>query len=69
MRGSALARGCGRGGRVVLPLARAAAVSAGLRVLVRRKKTISEGRCDLAATSAGEGPKEESRASWKKMGG
>ena len=29
MRGSALARGCGRGGRVVLPLARAAAVSTG----------------------------------------
>ena len=35
MRGSALARGCGRGGRVVLPvpLARAAAVSTRLRVL------------------------------------
>ena len=31
MRGSALAHGCGRGGRVVLPLARAAAVSTGLR--------------------------------------
>ena len=31
-KGSALARGCGRGGRVVLPLARAAAVSTGLRV-------------------------------------
>ena len=31
-RGSALAHGCGRGGRVVLPLARAAAVSTGLRV-------------------------------------
>ena len=30
-RGSALAHGCGRGGRVVLPLARAAAVSTGLR--------------------------------------
>ena len=28
----ALARGCERGGRVVLPLARAAAVSTGLRV-------------------------------------
>ena len=28
-RGSALALGCGRGGRVVLPLARAAAVSTG----------------------------------------
>ena len=34
MRGSALAHGCGRGGRVVLPLARAAAVWTGLRVLV-----------------------------------
>ena len=32
-RGSALALGCGRGGRVVLPLPRAAAVSTGLRVL------------------------------------
>ena len=31
-RGSALARGCGRGGRGALPLARAAAVSTGLRV-------------------------------------
>ena len=31
-RASALAHGCGRGGRVVLPLARAAAVSTGLRV-------------------------------------
>ena len=29
MKGSALAHGCGRGGRVVLPLARAAAVSTG----------------------------------------
>ena len=34
MRGSALARGCGMGGRVVLPLARAAAVWTGVRVLV-----------------------------------
>ena len=34
-RESALARGCGRGGRVVLPLARAAAVSTGLRVRCR----------------------------------
>ena len=32
MRGSDLAHGCGRGSRVVLPLARAAAVSTGLRV-------------------------------------
>ena len=31
-RGSALAHGCARDGRVVLPLARAAAVSTGLRV-------------------------------------
>ena len=31
-RASALAHGCGRGGRVLLPLARAAAVSTGLRV-------------------------------------
>ena len=34
MRGGALTRGCGMGGRVVLPLARAAAVWTGLRVLV-----------------------------------
>ena len=32
-RGSTLALGCGRGGRVVLPLARAAAVCTGVRVL------------------------------------
>ena len=32
-RGSALAQGCDRGGRVALPLAKAAAVSTGLRVL------------------------------------
>ena len=35
-RGSALAHGCGRGGRVVLPLARAAAVSTGLMVRLVR---------------------------------
>ena len=34
-RGSALARGCGRGGRVVLPLARAAVISTGWRVQLR----------------------------------
>ena len=33
-RGSTLAQGCDRGGRVVLPLARAAGVSIGLRVLL-----------------------------------
>ena len=32
VRGGALGHGCCRGGRVVLPLARAAAVSAGLRL-------------------------------------
>ena len=31
-RGSALAHGCGRGGRVALPLAKAAAVSTRLRI-------------------------------------
>ena len=36
MRGSALAHGCDRDGRVVLPLARAAAVSTGWSVRVRR---------------------------------
>ena len=35
-RESALAHGCGEGGRLVLPLARAAAVSTGLRVHVGR---------------------------------
>ena len=35
-RGSAPAHGCGRGGRVVLPLARAAVISTGLRVLLGR---------------------------------
>ena len=35
MKWAALAHGCGRGGRVVLPLARAAAVSTGLRVRQR----------------------------------
>ena len=35
-RGGALAPGCGRGGRVVLPLPRAAAVSTGLRVQPER---------------------------------
>ena len=33
-RGSVLAQGCNRSGRVVLPLARAAAVWTGVRVLV-----------------------------------
>ena len=37
-RGSALAHGCGRGGRVVLPLPRAAAVSTGLRVLAQETR-------------------------------
>ena len=32
-RGSTLAQGCDRGGRVALPLTKAAAVSTGLRVL------------------------------------
>ena len=42
-RGSALAHGRGRGGRVVLPLARAAAVSTGLRVrAVRRREAPRE---------------------------
>ena len=35
-RGSALAHGCGRSGRAVLPLVRAAAVSTGLRVQLRQ---------------------------------
>ena len=36
-RGSALSHGCGRGGRVALPLARAAAVSTSFRVLPREE--------------------------------
>ena len=42
-RGSALAQGCDRGGRVALPLARAAAVSTGLRVLAREVRIVGEG--------------------------
>ena len=37
-RESALAHGCGRGGRVVLPLARAAVISTRLRLLAIHKK-------------------------------
>ena len=37
-RGSAVARGCDRGGRVVLPLARAAAISTRLRVRLGRAR-------------------------------
>ena len=49
-RGSALADGCGRGGRVVLPLARAAAVWTGLReqvVLGERLEFDSDGQPPL----------------------
>ena len=42
-RGSALAQGCGRAGRVVLPLPRAAAVSTGVRVLAMKAPLAS---CD-----------------------
>ena len=35
-------------------------------MLVRTKKTISEGSCELAGISSGEGPKEARRASCKK---
>ena len=44
MRGSALAHGCGRGGRVVLPLPRVAAVSTGSRVL--HEACEAEQRCE-----------------------
>ena len=47
-RGSTLALGCGRGGRVVLPLARAAAVSTGLSVRSRQPKA-SHGICARGA--------------------
>ena len=40
--------------------------SNGSAVLVRTKKTISAGSCDLEGISEGEGPKEARRASWKK---
>ena len=42
-RGSALTHGCGRGGRVVLRLARAAAVSTGLSGLVLEEGRGAEG--------------------------
>ena len=46
-RGSALAHGCGRGGRVVLPLARAAAVSTGLKRLGQHACEECDGQHDL----------------------
>ena len=48
--GGALARGCGGRGRVVLPLARAAAVSTGWSVRVRR----IDARC-LCVVATGDG--------------
>ena len=64
-RGSALARGCGRGGRVALPLARAAAVSTGSRVLdiVRRLEDLrvleaGDRADDLELRLLGEGARE-----------
>ena len=45
-KGSALARGCGRGGRGALPLARAAAVSTGLKV--QDEEVLREGERDGA---------------------
>ena len=46
-RGSALARGCGRGGRVALPLWRAADVSTGLRVRVElRAEPVSDAQAE-----------------------
>ena len=41
MRGSALAHDCDRDGRVVLPLARAAALSTGLRVRLKSMNTLA----------------------------
>ena len=38
---SALAHGCGRGGRVALPLPRAAAVWTGLRVRLKSMNTLA----------------------------
>ena len=51
-RGSALALGCDRGGRVVLPLARAAAVSTGLRLLLllAGARAYAESRAGCART-------------------
>ena len=46
-RESALAHGCGRGGRVVLPLARAAAVSTGLKRLGQHACEECDGQHDL----------------------
>ena len=64
-RGSALARGCGRGGRGALPLARAAAVSTGSRVLdiVRRLEDLrvlepGDRADDLELRLLGEGARE-----------
>ena len=52
-RGGALALGCGRGGRVVLPLARAAAVSTGLRV--RQVRVIGHGEPAVLEHAQGSG--------------
>ena len=52
MKWAALAHGCGRGGRVVLPLARAAAVSTGLRVLVEAGRGRRRRRPHLRAREA-----------------
>ena len=52
-RGSALARGCGRGGRVVLPLARATVISTGLRVHGDEVGAVAHDADRLAAVAEG----------------
>ena len=47
-RGSALAHGCGRDGRGVLPLARPAAVWTGVRVLDEELRRVARGRAARA---------------------
>ena len=60
-RGSALAQGCDRSGRVVLPLARAAAVSTGLRVLggVEGRRVLRVPRVNLALRASARRDRDE----------
>ena len=71
-RGSALARGCGRGGRVVLPLARAAAVSTGLRVRggeeVRGAARHARVADELVGGGVETGQRHRDRAAWLGLG-
>jgi hypothetical protein len=62
-RGSALAHGCGRGGRAALPLPRAAAVSAGVRAPLACHRTGCLARpCSMLRLAGVRGQGSEARA-------